>query len=72
MNVTMVLLLFAAVLIIDGRGIWKEAPRGVKIAYVALMLPSFVVMLLYGLNIPLPAPGSAITRALKEIFSFVS
>lgn len=72
MNITMVLFLFAAVLVIDRKGIWKEAPRGVKIAYVALMLPSFVVMLLYGLDISLPAPGSAITRALKAILPFVS
>lgn len=70
MNITMVLFLFAAVLLIDGRGIWKDAPRGVKIAYVALMLPSFVVILLYSVSIPLPALGSAITRIMKEIFPF--
>lgn len=70
MNVIMVLLLFAAVVIIDGRGVWKNAPRVVKIAYAAMILPSFVVMLLYGLNIRLPALGSAITRVLKEIFTF--
>lgn len=70
MNITMVLLLFAAVLVIDRKGIWKNAPRVVKIAYAAMILPSFVVMLLYSLNIRLPALGSAITRVLKEIFTF--
>lgn len=72
MNVAMVLVLFAGVLALDGRTIWKGTSTGVKIIYFSMLLPSFVVLLLYSLDIPLPAPGSAMTRALKAMLPFVS
>lgn len=72
MNVAMVLLLFATVLVLDGRIVWKGTPRGVKIIYFSMLLPSFVLLLLYSLDVPVPALGSAITRALKAMLPFVS
>lgn len=68
----MVVALFAAVAVLDGRVLWKKERRGMKVLYLALVLPSFVVLLLYGAKVPLPAPGAGITLVLSALFPFIS
>ena len=72
MNVFIVLVLFAGVAALDGRSLWKKERWGMRGLYLALLLPSFVVLLLYGAKVPLPAPGAGILQALIAMLPFIS
>lgn len=71
MRVLMVLTLFAAVLALDARLVLKGAARSLKAIYFSMIIPSFVLLLLYSLDVPLPAVGTAITSALEKIVSLM-
>lgn len=68
MRTAIVLALFASVLLLDGKTQMQGAVKRVKIIYLSILIPSFVILMLFSLDIPVPAFGSALIKALTAVF----
>lgn len=68
MILSIVITLYAAVIVFDYLPGRSADPRGLKALYLALTAVSFAVMVLAGLGVQVPSPADPITAAVRAIF----
>ncbi len=68
MNTAIVVLLFAYILVKDFISHWKNTGVKDKAVYMALMLLSFSVLILFTFDIPVPSPSGPIRDLIDTIF----
>ncbi len=65
----LVVLLFGSVILYDVFTKPSAVDKRTKILYYSLMLISFVILILYTLDIPVPSPSEAIMEALDALMA---
>lgn len=65
----LVVLLYGSVIVYDILTKPSAVDKRTKILYYSLMLISFVILILYTLDIPVPSPSEAIMEALDALLA---
>ena len=65
----LVVVLYASVILYDLLTEPSAVSRRTKILYFSLMLISFVILVLYTLDVPVPSPSEAIMEALDALLA---
>lgn len=66
MLLTMVILLYFIVILLDFIPVWRQRQTKQTLVYGALLAVSFTILVLYSLNIPVISPTEDIIRRIVE------
>ncbi|NLV58431.1 MAG: hypothetical protein GXY67_06635 [Clostridiales bacterium] len=68
MLTAIVLLLFVPATLMEWLTVLKHSEKKVKVIHIAIMLISFVLLILYSLSVTVPSPSEGITQVIEAIF----
>ncbi len=68
MIIAILLALYAGILLFDYRPGMKQAGKGEKIAYLAILTVGFAAAVAYGMGVGIPSPAYPIENAVRAIF----
>lgn len=58
---------YVSVLLLDFRSLAKQLAPGVRVFYLVLLSVSFVILILYELDVPVPSPSKPIEQAIQAL-----